>query len=425
MAKEITREPPPILYSEKLRNIHTRNMAVVVSVVTIVHYVIAFAMNANVNLWLFILMISNSIVMLVLVYFNKYHLSKVLGLTVFLFVIYTGASTEDFGSGLHLQFFTASVVALTLFGYDRWPYSIAFALLAFVLYLVTYFYGCPWLEKRNFLPEVTRLLFIVNLAVGLFVSIYSILLFIKLNYQAENELQNKEAIAVAKSEELKEINKELDRFVYTASHDMRAPLNSVLGLVTLAELTELKPETRQYIGLIRGRIETLNNLISDIIDISRNAKQEVQREQINIKQVVESIINDLRYSSQSKPIIFKSDIDSYAFVKTDVRRLRSILNNFISNAIKYTDPSKEVSWIEVSCHNSETMYEIFVKDNGLGISADHQDKIFTMFFRATERSSGSGLGLYIANEMALQINAKINFVSELGKGSEFVLQLQK
>ena len=104
---------------------------------------------------------------------------------------------------------------------------------------------------------------------------------------------------------------------------------------------------------------------------------------------------------------------------TDKNRLNIILNNLISNAITYQDPSKNDPLVNIKVDMSDTETNIIVKDNGIGISKELQEKIFDMFFRGSENSDGSGLGLYIVKESVEKLNGTINVRSVPGKGSEF------
>jgi signal transduction histidine kinase len=411
-----------ISYSDKKRNTLTRNIAIVVSFITVFYYAMVFALQAPIQPILFVSMLSCSGIMLTLVYFKRYDAAKSIGLFIFLLIIYVGASSEDFATGLHLQFISASVVAISLYGFKRWPLALAFIMLAFILYLITYFYGFPWMEKRQFSDQLVRLLFIVNLTSGLIISCYAVFLLSKLNHKSEAELHKKETMVVAQNEELKKTNAELDRFVYSASHDLRAPLSSILGLVTLSEMSKDRAEVSSYLTLIRGRVSTLDNLIHDIIDYSRNSRQEVVREPVLLKDLVDSVIDGLRYSPESKEIKFTVLIKPDTYLNTDSKRLRIILNNLISNAIKYKDTRKDNPQVDVSYRMTGNHPELIVSDNGLGIESEHQGKIFNMFFRATEKASGSGLGLYIANETATKLGATISLESKVKQGSVFILR---
>jgi signal transduction histidine kinase len=114
---------------------------------------------------------------------------------------------------------------------------------------------------------------------------------------------------------------------------------------------------------------------------------------------------------------------SQPVIVTDPLRLRIILTNLITNAYKYQDSHKEKSTIEVSCAKENQSVNISVRDNGIGIPEDLKDKIFDMFFRGTEKSVGTGLGLYVVKDIVGKLNGSIVVKTRLGQGSEFVVTL--
>ncbi len=122
---------------------------------------------------------------------------------------------------------------------------------------------------------------------------------------------------------------------------------------------------------------------------------------------------------------FNVEIPNDSTWVTDSRRLKIILNNLISNAIKYGDPWKQQRWV---CIHSEVTTEgctLSISDNGMGIPLEYQSKIFNMFYRASEKSNGSGLGLYIVKETVEKMGGKIEFKSIVGEGSTFFVRMPK
>lgn len=249
--------------------------------------------------------------------------------------------------------------------------------------------------------------------------------------QVAAEAQRKEmelARAVAEAErkrvaELTRLNEELDRFVYIASHDLRAPLTSILGLISILESTE-DPEAQQsYLGLMNRSVKRLDTFIRNIVDYSRNSRVEVLREEVDLKKEVSEIIDGLGYLKGVEKIDFQLLLDSPRTILSDQTRIRIILNNFISNAVKYHDFSKAAPFIAISSGQDEGAIHLTIQDNGTGISKEHHKKLFEMFFRATAKGDGSGIGLYIVSEMIKKLEGKIDFSSELGVGSTFVIHL--
>ncbi|UII34265.1 PAS domain-containing sensor histidine kinase [Fulvivirga ulvae] len=222
---------------------------------------------------------------------------------------------------------------------------------------------------------------------------------------------------------LEKTNAELDRFVYSTSHDLRAPLSSVLGLINIAQLSENPEEHHTFLEMMKERINTLNGFIADIIDYSRNSRLSVVREEIVLIDIVKEAIQNLQYFENSQQInIIYGGIEHITF-QGDRSRLKIILNNIIANAIKYHNIDQPDPRVEITADNKGHELEIVVRDNGDGIEPELLDRIFDMFFRATEKSEGSGLGLYIAKEMADKLEGKIKVNSVKGKGTSFIVKL--
>ncbi|MEQ8243455.1 PAS domain-containing sensor histidine kinase [Fulvivirga sp.] len=222
---------------------------------------------------------------------------------------------------------------------------------------------------------------------------------------------------------LEKTNEELDRFVYSTSHDLKAPLSSILGLIQLARMTDAPDELGEYHNMMEKRIHTLNGFITDIIDYSRNTRLAIDTENVYLKPLIEEVVEGLQYYEHSQSIDIQILIPDDISIDTDRGRLKIVLNNLIANAIKYHDMDKANPHILVSWEMKEQTAVIKIEDNGTGIEDELQDKIFNMFFRATQKSEGSGLGLYIAKEMTEKISGKIALESTYGEGTIFLLEL--
>jgi len=218
---------------------------------------------------------------------------------------------------------------------------------------------------------------------------------------------------------LAKTNAELDRFVYSTSHDLRAPLSSVLGLISIAEKTQDPEEVRHCLTMMKERIHHLEEFIREIIDYSRNSRVEVKRTPTNLYQLINDVVENLRHAQGSENIFVKYDIPKDLDLKTDGSRLKVVLNNLIGNSIKYSDQEKENQFISVKTSQEQDQVKIFIEDNGVGISQEHHLKIFDMFYRASEKSQGSGLGLYIVRETVQKLGGDISFESIPGKGTTF------
>jgi len=231
---------------------------------------------------------------------------------------------------------------------------------------------------------------------------------------AEVELTNK-------YKELEKTNSELDRFVYSASHDLRAPLASVLGLINLVKMDEKEPHHLEYLTNMQKSIHKLDKFIGDIINYSRNSRLEVIPEDIDLKELVEELKEDLGFMDSAEKINIGYDGEGSVIV-SDRSRIKVVLSNLISNAIKYHNLRVAHPYIKVKYKKEDDNHMISVIDNGPGIPIEHKTKIFDMFYRGSESSSGSGLGLYIVKETISKLDGDISLETRLGEGSNFTIK---
>lgn len=214
---------------------------------------------------------------------------------------------------------------------------------------------------------------------------------------------------------------ELDRFVYSASHDLSAPLKSILGLVNIAKLENKDDNLEIYLDYIEDCIKKQDEVIKSLIQYSRNARQIIKVETINLFKFANQIIYELKYLPGSERIDIFNEVEKEVTINSDKQRLKMILINLLSNAIKYRDKSKKHSFVKIQFKANEDSCVLIVKDNGPGIAKDQKEKIFEMYYRATEESVGSGLGLFIVKEAVDRLGGKIELKSSIEEGATFVL----
>jgi len=239
----------------------------------------------------------------------------------------------------------------------------------------------------------------------------------------EEQLQ-KEALLKSNGE-LTKSNKELDSFVYSVSHDLRAPLSSMLGVVGLCEMGTMDPFMQKNVSLLKSSIKKLDGFIMDILDYSRNSRLGVDREEIHFSDLLTDISNNLKFmgADDQRKVDIRTTIRNGIFFYSDKTSISIILNNLISNGIRYQNPQTPDPFVEINVDVSESAAHIRVKDNGIGIDKKNQAKVFNMFYRVSTKSVGSGLGLYIVKEAVEKLQGVIELKSEPGKGSEFSIHL--
>lgn len=225
------------------------------------------------------------------------------------------------------------------------------------------------------------------------------------------------------NEELIKINAELDRFVYSASHDLRAPLMSVKGLLNMIKLDPDKTNVDHYLGLIEQSVGKLDNFISDIINYSRNSRMDVMPKEINFHELLQESIDALKFMEGAEQVRSIRKIEVHGAFYSDFSRLLIVFNNIISNAVRYRDPWKKESFLKIDIVANTDKASISFSDNGIGIQQEYVDKVFKMFFRANADSKGSGLGLYIVKGAVEKLAGTIQVQSKIGEGTTFTIEI--
>lgn len=231
-------------------------------------------------------------------------------------------------------------------------------------------------------------------------------------YTARTELK-------VKNEQLQKANDELNRFVYSASHDLRSPLMSILGVTELAKTDEKVTNADYYLGLIEKSVLKLDDYIKNIIDYYQNTRSEELLENVDFNYLVKDVIDSLKNQDQS--VNFEFNISQDGDFVSDSFRLRVILSNLVSNAIKYQNPQNQNHKVEIIVNSDNKNAYFVIRDNGIGILNEHLENIFKMFFRAenTNSKQGTGIGLYIVKEALEKIGGTINVKSTPFVGTSF------
>ena len=219
--------------------------------------------------------------------------------------------------------------------------------------------------------------------------------------------------------ELQRINFELDSFVYHASHDLRSPLRSVLGLTTILR-QETDPNGRdQCISLIESSVQRLDRLVVDLLTVSREGRNENNYEPINLMVEVNHCVGSFWHMENASDMEIRTFITQNVDFATDPSRLRIIFNNMISNAIKYRSFDREQSYLNIEVLVDKAKLVAKFEDNGLGIAEESVEKVFDMFFRASESGEGTGLGLYIVENTIKKLGGSICVSSREDEGTTF------
>jgi signal transduction histidine kinase len=192
----------------------------------------------------------------------------------------------------------------------------------------------------------------------------------------------------------------------------------------VARLDKSLESHETYLSMMESSVRKLEEFIEEVVSYSRNSRMPIKLERFHFKSFVQNILYDHQYAPSYNKILFFIDDGAAKEMISDVTRLKIILNNLISNAIKfYWTNGDRKPFVHISLACSDTRYIITIEDNGIGIEPQHLSRIFDMFYRANEDAQGSGLGLYILKESVAKLKGTVEATSVVGEGTTFVISL--
>lgn len=248
------------------------------------------------------------------------------------------------------------------------------------------------------------------------------------------ELEEISKKAEESAQEASRANEIKSQFLANMSHEIRTPLNAIIGFSEILSNSKLNVEEKEKASIILKSAKSLLNIINDILDISKveSGKFELTNTSFNPKKTLEQIVELYSISTKQKNIrfIYNFDENIPSSLIGDETRIKQVLSNVVSNAIKFTPEGKNVT-LEVKVvdiKNSKATIKFIIKDEGIGISPENQNKIFNPFSQAdgsiSRKFGGTGLGLAISLKIVQLMGSRINLVSKEGKGSTFYFELK-
>jgi signal transduction histidine kinase len=240
---------------------------------------------------------------------------------------------------------------------------------------------------------------------------------------ANQELESANEEVHRQNEQLTNLNNELDSLVYRVSHDLRSPVASVMGLIGIARLEKDSGRIMEYMDLQEKTLHRMDAFIRDIISYSRNKRTSLSPQPVDFESMVKDVFADHSHLENAEKIEKTVQVNQPGDFVSDKRRLSIVLSNLLSNAIRYHDTTKPRPEITISVATDARQARIEIRDNGQGIGPEHVGRVFEMFYRANEKTKGSGLGLYLVKEAVEKMGGSISVESQLGTGTTFFITL--
>ncbi|WP_224998888.1 PAS domain-containing sensor histidine kinase [Cesiribacter sp. SM1] len=219
-------------------------------------------------------------------------------------------------------------------------------------------------------------------------------------------------------------NNELDTFIYRASHDLRGPIATMMGLNQIVKYEVDDPAALKYFELFNSQIVRLHNITVSLIELTKIKDRKCQVSKVDFKALWRSIKTNIAMLPESTEVVLQESIEAIKDFKSDAQLLETVLYNLVENSIRYRRSEVEsFAHLEILASREPGWVTIKVADNGIGIDSKLQHKIYNMFFRGTDRSKGPGLGLYILKNAVEKLGGRISLLSIPYKGTTFKIEL--
>jgi len=325
--------------------------------------------------------------------------------------------------GVYIFSICINIGVLVAFGYERIKYSWLIVTISTLAFIGALFHPYQRLTgdfvTTTYINENLLAIYLIASCSAVVIVYY----MLRLNYKFESTLMMREKDIEFRNQELLKVNAELDKFFYSASHDMRAPLTSIKGLIHLMEKSVDVKELKEYTAMLKGRAENLDQFIRSISEYASNSRQQVNYQVLNLKSVLKENLENFKFYPGANKVKIVLDVPGDLLIHSDAVRLQVIFGNIISNAFKYHDYSKDDPFLKIKCVVQHPTLRLSFEDNGSGIREEYLSKIFSMFYRASTTSEGAGLGLFIVSEAVDKLNGAIEVKSAYSVGTTFIVTL--
>lgn len=209
---------------------------------------------------------------------------------------------------------------------------------------------------------------------------FSVLSFKQSSNLQNNAIEQKNEELMESINKVNKLNENLDKFVYTVSHDLRSPISSALGLIELSKTEKDINTIHEYMVIQEKSMRRMNDFVSDMLAYYKNSKSINYYENIDLEKLLEDIIDANAIIIKDNKITLEANTNQPDKFRSDPMKMRIILNNIVSNAIRYIDEDKDTHTINIEINTDAEKATFVISDNGIGIAKESQERVFEMFF---------------------------------------------
>lgn len=237
-----------------------------------------------------------------------------------------------------------------------------------------------------------------------------------------NKLAGSQKKVIEQNDNLQVINAGLDKFVFNVTHDLRSPLVALIGLIELIDEETDPEQVKAYILMMKESLEKQDHFINEMMLFIQSKHSGFIKKECYLTSIIDNVIAQSHYRNAGKEVHIYKEVELNR-IESDALKLQVILNNLVSNSIKYSDSKKEEQWVKVKTYQHNGSAIIEVEDNGLGIRQRDQERIFDKFYMSGNNKKSSGIGLYLVKDAVTQMNGRIEVQSEPGLFSKFIISI--
>lgn len=235
------------------------------------------------------------------------------------------------------------------------------------------------------------------------------------------KLHHSKKVIAAQNQTLTDMNERINKFVYSVTHDLRAPLSSLNGLIMVLEKEKDINKLPEYTSMMKESIQMQDQYIQEVLQTIREGNNS-QLQICNLNEIVNEVITQNSFFAEGKKVQFLNELQVWE-LRSNLMGLKVVFNNLISNAVKYADFSKPEQWIKFKSYKTPKHCVIEIEDNGLGIKPEQKNRIFNKFFKSGFNKKSMGLGLYFTKQAIEEMNGTITVKSSPGSGTSFIVSL--